>query len=148
MNAIEKIRAEIERRISDNTFGAKLELIDLLAWLDQLPTKENPILAPADVQEAADKAAEEWAAAHDTGGFDCYGNAESDVYSLIPAFKAGIDYERERLMKEAPVAEVREVSVGTDAPFYLGLTFREIQRFEFSGKPVRVIIEEIKEVGK
>ena len=46
------------------------------------------LLAPKD--DDADKAAEEWAAAHDTGGFDCYGNAESNVESLIPAFKAGI----------------------------------------------------------
>ena len=48
---IEQIRAEVERRISKNTFGAKLELIDILAWLDQLPAQ--PI--PSDVQKAADK---------------------------------------------------------------------------------------------
>lgn len=29
--------AEIKRRIVDNTFGAKLELMDILAWLDSLP---------------------------------------------------------------------------------------------------------------
>ena len=40
---IEKIRAEIERRITDNTFGAKLELIDILAWLDTL--EEQPLLS-------------------------------------------------------------------------------------------------------
>jgi len=42
MSIIEQIKAEIERRISDNTFGAKLELIDILAWLDTLES-EKPI---------------------------------------------------------------------------------------------------------
>lgn len=37
MNIKDQIRAEIERRITDNTFGAKLELIDILAFLDSLP---------------------------------------------------------------------------------------------------------------
>ena len=35
-----KIRQEIERRITDNTFGAKLELIDILAWLDTLESEK------------------------------------------------------------------------------------------------------------
>lgn len=44
MTIIEKIKAEIERRITDNTFGAKLELIDILAWLDTLESEKpmNP----------------------------------------------------------------------------------------------------------
>jgi len=33
---IATIRQEIERRITDNTFGAKLELIDILAYLESL----------------------------------------------------------------------------------------------------------------
>lgn len=37
---IATIRAEIERRITDNTFGAKLELIDILAWLDTLESEK------------------------------------------------------------------------------------------------------------
>lgn len=37
---ISKIKAEIERRITDNTFGAKLELIDILAWLDTLESEK------------------------------------------------------------------------------------------------------------
>lgn len=41
MTTIETIRGEIERRITDNTFGAKLELIDILAWLDTL--EEKPV---------------------------------------------------------------------------------------------------------
>lgn len=45
------IRAEIERRITDNTFGAKLELIDILAWLDTLP--DEPV--SEDLEEAADE---------------------------------------------------------------------------------------------
>ena len=47
MTIIEQIKAEIERRITDNTFGAKLELIDILAWLDTLesekPTKHEEL---------------------------------------------------------------------------------------------------------
>lgn len=35
------LKAEVERRITDNTFGAKLELIDILAWLDSL-RQEQP----------------------------------------------------------------------------------------------------------
>ena len=42
MTIIEQIKAEIERRITDNTFGAKLELIDILAWLDTLES-EKPL---------------------------------------------------------------------------------------------------------
>ena len=42
MTIIEQIKAEIERRITDNTFGAKLELIDILTWLDTLES-EKPI---------------------------------------------------------------------------------------------------------
>lgn len=70
-------------------------------------TPQEVTLIPSN--EDADKAAEEWAAAHDTGGFDCYGNAESNVDSLIPAFKAGIAWERERLMKEAVDGQVTEI---------------------------------------
>ena len=47
MTTIEKIKAEIERRITDNTFGAKLELIDILAWLSTLES-EKPINHLAD----------------------------------------------------------------------------------------------------
>ena len=43
MSIIEQIKNEIERRITDNTFGAKLELIDILAWLDTLES-EKPII--------------------------------------------------------------------------------------------------------
>lgn len=34
------LKAEVERRITDNTFGAKLELIDILAWLDSLQQEQ------------------------------------------------------------------------------------------------------------
>ena len=37
---MEIIKTEIERRITDNTFGAKLELIDILAWLDTLESEK------------------------------------------------------------------------------------------------------------
>ena len=35
------LRKELERRITDNTFGAKLELIDILAWLDSLQQEQQ-----------------------------------------------------------------------------------------------------------
>lgn len=50
MSIIEQIKAEIERRITDNTFGAKLELIDILAWLDTLESE-----TPNDLEEAAER---------------------------------------------------------------------------------------------
>ena len=40
MSIIEQIKNEIKRRITDNTFGAKLELIDILAWLDTLESEK------------------------------------------------------------------------------------------------------------
>ena len=94
-NQIEQIRAEIERRISKNTFGAKLELIDILAWLDQLPAQ--PV--PADVQDAADKYI----------GHPYEVDEGVEVSMRRNAYAAGMLAERERLMKEAPVAEVREM---------------------------------------
>ena len=56
MTIIEKIKAEIERRITDNTFGAKLELIDILAWLDTLES-EKPINPEAAMKELDEKIA-------------------------------------------------------------------------------------------
>lgn len=47
MDKIAIIRQEIERRITDNTFGAKLELIDILAWLDTLSEEPDKSLEEA-----------------------------------------------------------------------------------------------------
>ena len=62
-------------------------------------------------------------------------------------FVAGMLAERERMMKEAPVADVREMRGSTETrdPFILTLAFRRIPNIEYHGKPVRVIIEEIKD---
>lgn len=38
---IERIKQEIEQRISDNTFGAKLELIDLLSFIESLEKEQE-----------------------------------------------------------------------------------------------------------
>lgn len=38
---IERIKQEIEQRISDNTFGAKLELIDLLSFIESLEKEQD-----------------------------------------------------------------------------------------------------------
>ena len=45
MTQLEQIKSEIERRITDNTFGAKLELIDLLSFIESLEkdTKESDV---------------------------------------------------------------------------------------------------------
>lgn len=63
MDTIEKIRDEIERQITDNTFGAKLELIDILAWLDTLPNEsEQPTKGYDEVylNEKIAKASKSW----------------------------------------------------------------------------------------
>ena len=93
---------------------------------------------PADVQEAADKYI-----GHP------YEVAEGvEVSMRRDAYAAGMLAERERLMKEAPVAEVREMRGSTDDPFILTLAFRRIPNIEYHGGKVRVIIVEIKEDGK
>ena len=62
------------------------------------------------------------------------------------AFADGMLAERERLMKEAPVADVIEMSGSTDAeyPLVLKLGFPRIPNIEYHGGKVRAIIEEIK----
>ena len=42
----DKLIAEIERQITDNTFGAKLELIDLLSFIESLEKEEPPRICP------------------------------------------------------------------------------------------------------
>ncbi|MBO7684800.1 MAG: hypothetical protein J6Y20_04535 [Lachnospiraceae bacterium] len=130
-NQIEQIRAEIERRISKNTFGAKLELIDILAWLDTLPSEEmrrkirvkNMAEIKAELQKNIDEAKEiegtpqevtlipsnededEAAEMAARRAYPYEGGTKGDICEAsIPifckGFKAGIAYERERLMKE------------------------------------------------
>lgn len=64
MTIIEQIKTEIERRITDNTFGAKLELIDLLAWLDTLESERlepyNPVYDEVYLNEKIKRATESW----------------------------------------------------------------------------------------
>ena len=67
---IEKIRAEIERRITDNTFGAKLELIDILAWLDTLEKSEKP--SEGLEEEIREFVEQEWDGLHDNDGNPLY----------------------------------------------------------------------------
>lgn len=117
-------------------------------------------LVPADVQEAADKAAEKAAYKHypnspssgqfGTGDYQPEEDNSLDREVFVKGFKAGIAYERERLMKEAPVADVVEMSGSTDSeyPLVLTLGFPRIPNIEYHGGKVRVIIEEIKEEGK
>ena len=94
--------------------------------------KARPV--PSDVQAAAEKAA----LSYDMG---TEGVAYQDGYI------DGMLAERERMMKYAPVAEVREMrgSTETGDPFILTLAFRRIPNIEYHGGKVRVIIEEIKD---
>ena len=89
---------------------------------------------------------------------DYYLNLPNSSYgeggNLLPcaineAFKAGIAWERERMMKDAPVADVIEMRGNNgpfmDYPFMFSLGFRKIPNIEYHGGKVRVIIEEIKD---
>ena len=130
-NQIEQIKAEIEREM-----------------LDQVTR------APYDVPEAAKKYADEQLLGHnrelaESGhtrhfkmGYVCFAG-----YEIEAAFADGMLAERERLMKEAPVADVIEMR-GSTGPFILTLGFQRIPNIEYHGGKVRVIIEEIKEEGK
>ena len=96
-------------------------------------------LVPSDVQEESEKYGRE-------KFLECqeYGSCgESD---LAEAYAAGMLAERERLMEEAPVADVVEMRGSTDAeyPFVLTLGFPRIPNIEYHGGKVRAIIEEIK----
>lgn len=88
MSNIEKIRAEIERRITDNTFGAKLELIDILAWLDTL--SEEP-------DKSLEEAAKEYVKDIPTFKDSCLMKA---------AFEDGWLCSKEQMLKDAVEADV------------------------------------------
>lgn len=129
-NQIEQIKAEIEREM-----------------LDQVTR------APYDVPEAAKKYADEQLLAHnrelaESGhtrhfkmGYVCFAG-----YEIEGAFADGMLAERERLMKEAPVADVIEMRGSTEKGYPLELTlgFPRLPNIEYHGGKVRVIIEEIK----
>ena len=107
MTIINQIKAEIERRITDNTFGAKLELIDILAWLDTL---EEPVceelneeinryysdnfyeLPPFSTIEATARHFANWQKAQDDKMVDI-------IYQQ--GIEKGKDEMREQMMKEA-----------------------------------------------
>lgn len=116
MNIIDKLRAEIERRITDNTFGGKMELIDLLSFLDTLqehrvdfPTTDEEMKAflathpkvevperykkPDWVFEKAnlDEAAKKYASEQ-----EFYWIRENPYTSQEYAFKAGAMWDREQ----------------------------------------------------
>ena len=89
MSNIEKIRQEIERRITDNTFGAKLELIDLLAFIDSLPEER--------LSEDLEEAAEEYADKHGfrvpyDGSNNYYDDV--DVKASKEGFLAGAEWQK------------------------------------------------------
>lgn len=83
----EKIRAEIERRITDNTFGAKLELIDILAFLDTISEEPTPKESD-DLKEAA----EEYEC--NLGYYECVNQWPS------VAFKAGAEWQKKKFEAE------------------------------------------------
>lgn len=135
MDKIEKIRQEIERRITDNTFGAKLELIDILAWLDSLSEESDKSL---------EEAAEEYFYRNwSDGSLDIKPQVKED-------FKAGAEWQKKQMMKEAVEGEViktdKHTSVrykafyGTDRYFY-GIADKQFK----PGDKVRIIIVKEKE---
>ena len=115
---IAKIKAEIERRITDNTFGAKLELIDILAWLDTLES-ENPV--PNDLEEAAREFAKD---------------AYPDKHNLVWMFKRGAKWQKEQMMKEAMEGLICATITGTNAISFLSPLPKELT----AGDKVKLII--------
>lgn len=85
----DKLRADIKRRITDNTFGAKLELMDILSFLDTL---EEPV--SYDLEEAADDFTNDEVMIQ--GEF----RGESVARKVKKAFKAGAEWMKAKMMKE------------------------------------------------
>ena len=84
------LRKEIERRIADNTFGAKLELIDILAWLDTLSEEPNKSL---------EEAAEEYKQGEIDTNVDYYdetGEPLCFMEALKDAFIAGAEWQYQK----------------------------------------------------
>lgn len=102
MTTKELIRAEIERRINDNTFGAKMELIDILSFLDTLP--DEPV--SNDLKEAA----EEYRQGEVDSGCDYIDDSDGDsLYHsacLTDAFKAEAEWQKRKMMEVAVEGEV------------------------------------------
>ncbi len=154
--------AESRAASSELYEGKKIAYTSILGFVNSLRTElaAQAQLTPSDIeQEAARKYADEQLAGHnrelaESGhtrhfemGYVCFAG-----YEIEAAFADGMLAERERLMKEAPVADVIEMQGSTgpfmDYPFMLSLGFRKIPKIEYHGGKVRVIIEEIKEEGK
>lgn len=90
MTTIEKIRADIIRRITDNTFGAKLELMDILSFLDTL---EEPVSDCHDLEEAADDHIRKVADAAGHPGWDW------ETQDIADAFKSGAEWQKKQIPK-------------------------------------------------
>ena len=90
----DKLRAEIERRITDNTFGAKLELIDILAWLDSLQ-QEQQEEPDKSLEEAAEKSAAQY---YKDAGYSPFPNVETAAHEA--GFIAGAKWLKEQMMDE------------------------------------------------
>lgn len=151
-NQVEQIRAEVEREMLDQVTRA-------------------PYNVPEEARKYADEQllghnrelAESGHTRHFKMGYVCFAGYEIEAAFVDGAewqaakdgecheesFEDGAKWERERLMKEAPVADVIEMrgSIGpfADYPFMLSLGFRKIPKIEYHGGKVRVIIEEIKD---
>ena len=143
-NQIEQIRAVVDQRRKaqlDKNGNAKdlfcavrlWAYADLLGILDTIP--EHPV--PTDLEAEINREIQKLRTA------PCY----DELRNFARHFHAaGMLAERERLMKEAPVADVIEMSGSTDAeyPFVLTLGFPRIPNIEYHGGKVRATIEEIK----
>jgi type I restriction-modification system DNA methylase subunit len=86
---IATIRNEIERRITDNTFGAKLELIDILAWLDTLES-EKPMNQNEDLNEEIKKFIDEY-------GYE----RGADKLLIAIVARNFVEWQKEQMMEDA-----------------------------------------------
>ena len=115
---LEIIKTEIERRITDNTFGAKLELIDILAWLDTL---ESEHLADASKTSPKDleKAADEYEKKHTYQRYDGGGLTPEYDATLAEAVIFGAKWQKEQ--------DEKELSKKIAAAYQLGIADKEKQ---------------------
>ena len=128
MTIIEKIKAEIERRIdahhTHGHFCAEHEFRDVLSFLSTLES-EKPV--PADLEEAAKECCD-----------NNYPTYQCCCDCIIEVFKAGAKWQREQMMKEA--VEVQNVVEEGRYCQEIGPIFLDERAGFKPGDKVRVIV--------
>lgn len=91
---IKRIKQEIEQRISDNTFGAKLELIDLLSFIESLEKEEPPRICPKCIHYKEDMCQEPYGGMtskiNRNGIYDCTAFIENTLFEVPPKIKGWV----------------------------------------------------------